>query len=209
VIGRRRSGDEAVPRTEGGEALLETVRRAEAAANVEIAAASPLSSAPWHVAWTNSHCEQAVHDQLAARGFHPYLPKLRRWSHRAGRSHLVDVPFFPGYLFLNDSLDRSAHVEVRKTRGLASLLGERWDRPEAVPPDEIEAIRRVAGSGLEVLPHLYLPEGQPVRVVAGPLAGVRGRLVRHRSDRGLVVISVHLLQRSVSVEMSLADVEPD
>jgi transcriptional antiterminator NusG len=164
--------------------------------------------APWHVAWARSHCEQVVHDQLAAKGFHPYLPKLRRWSHRRGQRHLVDVPFFPGYLFLNDHLDRNAHVEVRRTRGVASLLGERWDRPAIVPADEVEAIRRVAGSGLEVLPHLYLTEGQAVRVVAGPLAGVFGRLVRHRADRGLVVVSVHLLQRSVSVEMSLADVEP-
>jgi len=162
----------------------------------------------WHVAWTHSHCEQVVHDHLAAKGFHPYLPKLRRWSRRAGVRHLVDAPLFPGYLFLNDSLDRSAHVEVRKTRGLASLLGERWDRPAVVPPHEIDAIRRVAGSGLEVQPHLYLAEGQRVRVVSGPLHGVEGHLVRHRADRGLVVVSIHLLQRSVAVELALADVEP-
>jgi transcription termination/antitermination protein NusG len=175
---------------------------------MQLTGAGHEASPSWHVAWTHSHCEQVVHDHLAAKGFHPYLPKLRRWSRRAGQRRLVDAPLFPGYLFLNDQLDRNAHVEVRKTQGLASLLGERWDRPAVVPADEIEAIRQMTGSGLDVLPHLYLTEGQRVRVAGGPLQGVEGCLVRHRADRGLVVVSIHLLQRSVAVELELADVEP-
>jgi transcription termination/antitermination protein NusG len=183
--------------TEGGEALL-----------TEPIECRDTTRGAWHVLWTHSHCEQAVHDHLAARGFHPFLPKLRRWSRRAGLRHLVDAPLFPGYLFLNDCLNKDSHVEVRKTRGLASILGERWDRPATVPTEEIEAIRRLAGSGLDVLPHLYLAAGQRVRVAGGPLQGVEGHLVRHRAERGLVVVSVHLLQRSVAVEMDITNVEP-
>jgi transcription termination/antitermination protein NusG len=168
----------------------------------------PNAAPPWHVVWTHSHCEQSVHDHLAAKGFHPYLPKMRRWSSRAGRRHLVSTPLFPGYIFLNDELDKHGHVEARKTRGLAAILGERWDRPAVVPSGEIDSIRRIAGSGLDVIPHLYLTEGRLVRVVAGPLHGLEARFIRHRADRGLVVVSVALLQRSVAVEMSLADIDP-
>jgi transcriptional antiterminator NusG len=162
--------------------------------------------APWHVLWTHSHCEQTVHDQALAKGFHPFLPKLPGWSRRAGLPHAVERPLFPGYLFLNDTLDRTAHVELRKTRGLAAILGERWDTPARVPASEVEALRRVVGCGATFAPHLYLREGQRVRIVGGPLEGVEALLVRHRPHKGLVIVSVHLLQRSVSVELNLSDV---
>lgn len=179
--------------TEGGEALTLT--------------ATPATpSAPWHVLWTHSHCEQTVNDHLAARGFHPFLPKLPRWSWRAGRRHVIRTPLFPGYLFLNDTLDKASHVELRKSPGLAAVLGDGWERPARVPADEVEAIRRVVDSGASVVPHPYLREGQRVRIVAGPLGGLDALLVRQRPQRDLVVVSVHLLQRSVAVELDISDV---
>jgi transcription termination/antitermination protein NusG len=168
--------------------------------------ASAPPQAPWHVLWTRSHCESSVHGHLAARGFHPFLPKVPTWSWRAGRRHRIATPLFPGYLFLNDTLDRTSHVELRKTPGLAAVLGERWDLPAAVPPEEVESIRRLVESGAEVAAHPYLREGRRVRIAAGPLAGLEAVLVRHRPDKGLVVVSVHLLQRSVAVELDSADV---
>lgn len=190
-------------RTEGGEALP-VLASVSVEPSPEIAATG--SPAPWHVVWTRSHCEQAVHDQLAVRGFHPFLPKVRRWSRRAGLRHLISTPLFPGYLFLNDALDKPSHVALRKTQGLAAVLGERWDRPAVVPAGEVDAIRRVVESGADVFPHFYLREGQRVRIVAGPLDGVEALLVRHRPNKGLVVVSVHLLQRSVAVELDITDV---
>jgi transcription antitermination factor NusG len=40
-----------------------------------------------------------------------------------------------------------------------------------------------------------------VRILAGPLADVEGVLVRTRPNKGLVVLSVDLLQRGVAVEV--------
>lgn len=187
--------------TEGGEALALTADTSR-----ETGADAAGASAPWHVLWTRSHCELAVHDQLAARGFHPFLPRIPAWSWRAGRRHVIRTPLFPGYLFLNDALDRSAHALLRRTQGLAAVLGERWDRPASVPPAEVQAIRCLVDSRADVEPHPYLREGQRVRIAAGPLAGLEAILVRHRLPKGLVVVSVHLLQRSVAVELDTADV---
>jgi transcription termination/antitermination protein NusG len=170
---------------------------------------APLSvRAPWHVLWTNSHCEDSVRDQLAASGFHPFLPKVDVWSVRAGRRRLVPVPLFPSYLFLNDALDRFGHVEVQKTRGLVRLLGERWDRPAQVPEAEIDSIRRLAASRVPSFAHPYLREGRRARIVTGPLAGVEGILKKVHPEKGILVISVHLLQRSVAVEVDCAQVVP-
>ena len=163
---------------------------------------------PWHVLWTHSHCEQLVCDQLGARGFHPFLPCLRVWSTRAGRRRLISVPMFPGYVFLHDMLDKTAHVEARKARGVVCVLGEAWDRPARVPEEEIQAIRRIVDSGLPTLPHPYLRQGRRVRIIAGPLAGLEGILVKARPEKGLLVLSVNLLQRSVAAEVDWTDVAP-
>ncbi len=162
----------------------------------------------WHVLWTHSHCEQQVHDQLAIRGFETFLPKIDVWSRRGRFRHLSRQPMFPGYLFLRHPMDKETYVEVRKARGLVSVLGERWDRPATVPESEMEAIQTLCGSGLAALPHAYLKDGQRVRIVRGPLADVEGVLTRSKPDRGLLVLSVNLLRRSVAVEIDCTCVIP-
>jgi transcription antitermination factor NusG len=99
-------------------------------------------------------------------------------------------------------------VEIMKTNGLARILGERWDRPAVVADAEIDAIRRVLDTGLPVLPHSYLREGHQVRIIQGPLAGVEGILVHNKPHKGLLVVSVELLQRSVAVEVDCTFVTP-
>jgi transcription termination/antitermination protein NusG len=159
------------------------------------------ASAAWHALWTRSHCEQLVHDQLAAKGFDLFLPKIDRWSRRGGLRHLIRVPMFPGYVFLHDAMDRGSYLEVLSARGLVQVLGERWDRLSTVPDAEIDAIRRIVDAGVPALPYAYLREGQRVRITRGPLADVEGILVRTKPNRGLLVVSVDLLRRSVAAHV--------
>jgi transcriptional antiterminator NusG len=162
----------------------------------------------WHALWTHGHCELLVFDQLIAKGFDAFLPRIRTWSRRGKRRHLVTEPMFPGYLFLRHAIDRHAHVEILKTRGLARVLGERWDRLAIVADGDIEAIQRVLDTDLLVLPHAYLREGQRVRITDGPLADLTGILIQRKPTRGHLVISVDLLRRSVAVEVDCTQVEP-
>lgn len=162
----------------------------------------------WHVIWTRSHCEQLVYDQLAAKGFQLFLPKINVWSRRGGQRQLIQLPMFPGYFFLHQAMDKPTCIEVGKARGLVRLLGERWDRPALVPDEEVEAIQKVTDASLPALPHPYLREGQRVRITRGPLADVEGILVRSKSNKGLFVLSIELLQRSVAVEVDSTLVVP-
>jgi transcription antitermination factor NusG len=155
----------------------------------------------WHVLWTRSNCEQIVHDQLASKGFQVFLPTLDVWSRRGGVRRVARVPMFAGYLFLHHALDKWSDVEVRKARGLVAILGDAWDRRAVVPAREIDAIRRVIAGGLPTLPHPFLKEGQRVRITRGPMADVEGILVRTRANKGLLVLSVDLVSRSVAVEI--------
>ena len=165
------------------------------------------SARVWHVLWTRSNCERMVHDQLIAKGFEVFLPTTDAWSRRGGARVLARVPLFRGYLFLRHAMDKVGYVEICQARGLVRLLGERWDRLEVVPDSEIGAIQAVLRSGLTILPHPYLREGQRVRITSGPLANVEGVLLESDPDKGVLVISVHLLRRSIAVRLDCTRVE--
>jgi transcription antitermination factor NusG len=162
----------------------------------------------WYVLWTQSHCEQLVHDQLAADGFELMLPKVETWSRRGGTRRLVPTPMFPGYLFLHHAIDKASYLAVRKARGLVRILGERWDRLEAVADAEVQAIHRLTESRLPVRGHPFLHVGHRVRISSGALEGIEGILLKDRPGRGLLVVTVELLQRSVAVEVDASAVEP-
>ena len=68
---------------------------------------------------------------------------------------------------------------------------------------EIEAIRRVVESPVQAEPHPFLKCGDRVRVMAGPLRGLEGILVRKKNWCKLL-LSVEMLQRSVAVEVDAA-----
>ena len=159
------------------------------------------SLAHWYALYTRSRCEQLVYNQLATKGFDVFLPKLKMWSRRAGQRHLISAPMFPGYLFLRSAMDKLSYIAVREARGLIRILGERWDRLSVVPDVEIEAVQKVLRARLPTLPHPYLKEGQHVRIMCGPLQGAEGIFVHSKPAKGLLVLSVDLLQRSVAVEV--------
>ena len=174
-------------------------------ANCPLPAAN--SSPSWHVIWTRSQCEQMVSDQLAAKGFHVYLPMLESWTRIGAMRHRVRKPMFPGYLFLNHTIDQKSYISVCEARGMVRLLGEGWNRPAVVPVHEIEAIRRLESSRANILPYPYLREGQRVRITQGLLANIEGVFLRGKPNKGLFVVSIDLLQQSVAVEIDANLVE--
>jgi transcription antitermination factor NusG len=113
---------------------------------------------------------------------------------------------FPGYVFLRHSIDRASYLDLCKVRGLVRVLGARWDQLEAVPDTEVEAIQRVGAAGCPVRPHPYLRIGQRVRITRGPLSDVEGIFLRSKLNRGILVLSVDLLQRAVAVEVDCTSV---
>jgi transcription antitermination factor NusG len=107
----------------------------------------------------------------------------------------------PGYLFLRHAMDKASYIEVRQARGLVRILGERWDCLAVVSEAEIVTLATVMHSHPPARHYPYLREGQRVRITHGPLAGVEGIFVQSKAHRGLVVLSIELLQRSVAVEV--------
>ena len=166
------------------------------------------ADAHWYALWTASHCERLVRDQLVARGFTAFLPEMQVWSQRRGVRRLVAAPMFAGYLFLRHAMTKESYVDIRKARGLVRILGERWDRPAEVPDRQIDAIHRLHDAQLPAMPHPFLQAGHRVRIITGPLAGVEGTMLKADAGKGLLVLSVNLLQRSVAVQVDCTSVTP-
>jgi transcription antitermination factor NusG len=158
----------------------------------------------WFAVRTRGRHEKKVHRELLQRGVEAFLPLLPRWSQWKDRRQRVEFPLFPGYCFARFILaDRLRVLTVIGAAGLVGLDG----RPEPIPESEIASVQRLVESRLEFDAHPFLTEGMEVEVVRGPLAGVRGRLVR--KDRAAsLVLSVSLIRQAAVVHVHPADVRP-
>lgn len=158
---------------------------------------------PWCAVYTKHQHEKRACELLAGKGFDVFLP-LYRTEHRwKGRTKVVSLPVFPGYLFLRTNLDRK--LEILQTPGVFWLL-ESGGRACVIPESEIDAIRKITQSSAKVEPHPYLKCGDYVRVREGSLAGIEGVLTRVR-NRYRVVLLVDLLHKAIAVEVDFSVVE--
>jgi transcription antitermination factor NusG len=163
--------------------------------------------AGWHAIWTRSNFEGSVSDQLAAKGFEVFFPTAAAWSRRTSFRKRVEVPLFPGYLFVQQPISRRAYIEIIKARGVVRVLGDSWDRLAVIDALEIEAIQQLVQADQPMFPHRFLRAGDRIRITAGPLRGMEGYFVRDQLDKGLLVVSIGLLQRSVAVHVDCRIVE--
>ena len=160
--------------------------------------------AQWYAAYTRSRHEKVVAEALQQRTVEHFLPlyeTVRKWKN--GRFK-VQLPLFPGYLFVHIALrDR---LRVLQVPGVVRLVGFNGV-PTALPQVELEIIRSALTKGVEAEPHPYLRVGQRVRITSGPMEGLQGILLRRRG-RPRVVVSVDLIMRSVALDIDAAQVEP-
>lgn len=155
----------------------------------------------WYAAYTKANHEKRVSAQLAVSEVEHFLPlytSMRRWK---DRKVSLEMPLFPGYVFVRMALrDR---FQVLQIPGVSCLVG--FDgKPAALPVGEIETLRASLVRGVQ--PHPYLAVGRRVTLRSGPLAGLTGILVRRKTGARFVV-SVDLIRRSVAVELDEADLE--
>jgi len=159
--------------------------------------------ADWHAVYTRHQHEKSAAEQFSARGIEVFLPLyevVRRWKDRQKR---LSLPLFPSYVLFRGGLDQ--RVAILSTPGVHSIV--RFAGTDAtIDAVEIEAIRRVVNSHLQVGPHPFLRFGDRVRIKAGPLTGVEGILVRKKTSFRLV-LSAELLGKSIAVEVDGLSIE--
>jgi transcription antitermination factor NusG len=157
----------------------------------------------WYAAYTCAKHEKRVAAELGAQDVEHFLPlysSVRRWK---DRRVTLDLPLFPGYVFVRLTLrDRLRVLQIPSVVRLVGFGG----LPTALPDEEMEILRKGLCQGLCAEPHPFMTIGRRVRITAGPFAGLEGVLKRKKSSLR-VVVSMELIQRSVAVDVEVTDVE--
>jgi transcription antitermination factor NusG len=166
-------------------------------------AIGPKCAQGWYAAYISANHEKKVSRQLQMKRVVHYLPvyrSVRRWKDRRVN---LEMPLFPGYVFVRTALqDRLDVLRVPGVACLVSFTGV----PAEIPASEIESLRASLNGGFRVEPHPYLLAGRKVILRSGPLEGLTGIVVR-RKNITRFVITVNLIQRAVAVELDEADLE--
>jgi transcription antitermination factor NusG len=155
------------------------------------------SSLPWYGLRTRSNHEAVAARALESKGYEPYLPtyrRRRRWSDRVVES---EQPLFPGYVFCR--FDAKQRLPIITATGIVSIVGF-GNGPAVIANSEIEAVQILLRSGAAAQTCAFIREGQHVRINRGALEGLQGILLRNKNE-WRVVISVTMLQRSLSIEV--------
>jgi len=147
----------------------------------------------WWVLHTRPRQEKSLARQLCVAQVPFYLPLVARRLRVRGRTMTSHVPLFGSYLFvLGNREERLAALttnrvvqclEVKDQEGLWQDLRQLW---------------RLIGSGAPITPEDRLAPGMTVQITSGPLAGLKGTILRTATGRRFVV-SVDFIQRGASV----------
>ncbi len=165
-----------------------------------------LGQMSWFAIHTRPRFERKVTIELQEKGVEVFLPlqtSLRQWS---DRRRLIEMPLFPGYVFVKAASTVDARITILRTNGVSAFVGVRGIG-SPIPIEEIAAIKKVLQEKVPFATHPYLKVGQYVRIRGGGLDGVKGVLTGIRGDQSLV-ISVELIQRSISMRVSGYQIEP-
>jgi len=157
----------------------------------------------WYAAYTCAQHEKSVTRQLELRSVQSFLPlyeKMSRWKDRRVK---VQLPLFAGYVFVRMQLDEK--LRVLQVPGVVRLVGF-GGQPSPLLEEEMEALRRGLSGTLHAEPCPYLQVGSRVRLKSGPLRGTQGVLLKKKSGYRFV-ISLELIQRSISVEVDAEDIQ--
>jgi transcription antitermination factor NusG len=160
----------------------------------------------WYAVHTRSRHEKQVDLFLSERGVETFLPLVHTLSRRRDRKKYVDIPLFPGYLFVYAEKERLL-FDVKYTRGVTRIIGTDLDAPTPIPDRQIQDIKSIMETEVQLDPFPYLKKGRMVRVKSGPLKGLEGILVERKGHYKLV-IQIDLLQKGAAAEVYISDIEP-
>ncbi len=162
-----------------------------------------MSPIQWYAAYTCPRHEKRIVERLHFDAIETFLPVYKSMHHWRNRTkHVVELPLFPGYVFVRTSAQQQS--KVLSLSGVVNIVGVPG-QPIPIADDLIAALR-IGCAQSTAEPHPYVRIGTRVRIRRGPLEGCEGILLQKKNGYRFV-LSMDLLMRAMSVEVDAADVE--
>ncbi|NWH03843.1 UpxY family transcription antiterminator [Desulfobacter latus] len=165
------------------------------------------NKALWFALLTRSNFEQTVYSHINKKKIEAFLPITRKPSKRKDRKLMIETPLFPGYVFVKSSMAPVDQLPILKTLGAVRLIGNSAG-PVPVPECQIESLKLLTSVTQDLITGniIELKKGDPVIILEGPMAGLKGDFLEHKG-RGRVIIKLELLGSYAGVEIDFDKVE--
>lgn len=166
--------------------------------------ASPLATAmdwpgrkpgEWFVLRTRSRQEKILTHDLLHRGIDGFLPLVTCTKYYGDRKANVELPLFPGYVFLHGSMENAYAAD--RTHRVAQVIRVA-DQPRL--DWELSNIHAALSASVPLDPYPYLRAGLRAQVREGPFRGLQG-IIEDRTRRERLILNIDILGRAVSLEL--------
>jgi transcriptional antiterminator RfaH len=139
----------------------------------------------WYPVYTHARAEKKAYDALLKKGIETYLPLTRQLKQWSDRKKWVEEPLIKSYLFVN--ITDQDQMEVLMTKGVARFIYFSG-KITPMPASQIDNLKLLLSSAydLEVTEENLQP-GEKIIIKAGPLKGLHGEIVSHRSQKQLLL----------------------
>ena len=146
----------------------------------------------WYAIRVTYNRELKVKDDLDARGVTNFVPMQYRREERGGVMVKRLVPSVHNLIFINMTPSEMTEYKKTTTLPIRYIMDRETHKPITVPDREMENFIKVAGTYEEKLIYLNpdpgdFSQGERVRVIGGPFAGVEGVFVRVKGDRRVLI----------------------
>ena len=160
------------------------------------------ASQPWWALHTKPRTEKALARSYHARSVPFFLPLSKHQWRNRGRLHCSFMPLFPGYIFVQG--DRESILPGLQARQVARVLPvDDQGRLQA----DLARVYSLIATGSPLTAEERLVPGSLVEIIAGPFAGLEGKVLR-RGKQLKLFVEVQFIQRGVSVEIENWMIEP-
>jgi len=155
----------------------------------------------WFVCHTKPRCEKKFDDLLEREKFIHHLPLIKSVRRYGAQKKVFSKPLFPGYVFARLEPDRKTRVYQQDLLVRAILIEN-----EAIFLRQLDDVKLICASGLEAALHPLVKKGTHVRVLGGPLNGLKGYVDDPANPQGIIV-SVDVLQQGLLVRLPLESLQ--
>jgi transcriptional antiterminator RfaH len=155
----------------------------------------------WCACHTKPRCEKKFSTLMCAERFVHYLPLVPSVRRYQNQTKHFTKPLFPSYVFVRMAPEKRARVYQQDL--LVRVLPVD-DEPGFLR--QMEDVRIIVASGLELSLRPLLQRGTRAKVVGGPLHGLIGVVDDPANPQG-IVLSVDVLQQGLLVKLPLENLQ--
>ena len=137
--------------------------------------------------------------------FAPYREGYRKYK---GEQRLVLERCFPGYIFVETSDVKQLFIDLYWTPGFTKLLGREADTNNFVPLNEdesrmIDILYSKNNDRITKISNIEVKEGQLIKVIDGPLAGLETKIKKVNLHKRVVTIEHVFCNRLVTSDIGI------